>query len=215
MGHAQTFATSGWRRNGSSVTLAPKKRRWFTASGNTRDRKQWRVGNNRDNYMTHSEQERAYRTVHAFVFMRRAVNVMQNILFHIATKVLPHGTIVVICVRCLTIMCNRKRGSRRATPAPLPPRHWLGERREETCMTATVFLSPKLHPQLQPTWFRLVEHIRNKRCRVNVRGKKGMQVQTCLQTVSPPLKSVSTSYAIAACFLTWMTFAGHWELTAS
>lgn len=136
------------------------KRQCLTASGHKRDSKQWCVQNNREINRTHMKPELVYRTVHAFANMHQAANVMSIVPFPRTMKVLPHRTIFIICVRCMTIMRNLQRCLRRAILAPChPPR--LGERREGG-LSAPVFISHRLHPQLWPILFRLVSHMRNK-----------------------------------------------------
>lgn len=125
---------------------------------------------------THMELECAYETVHAFMHMHRAANVISIILLRTRTNEMPHLRIVFICIRCVTVIRNRERGSRRVTPAPSLRR--LGEWRQRNYLKASVFLSHRIRPQLRLTRFCLVGHMRNKRCRVIVGGKKEMPVRT-------------------------------------
>lgn len=93
-----------------------------------------------------------------------------------------------------------------------PCRH--ADHPEGTYLTASIFLSHRIHPQLRLTLFRHIGHMRNKWCRVKMRGRK-MSLQTCWRTVSPSSKPKSKLYVATACLLKIMTFSGKRKLVSS
>lgn len=163
------------------------ERHWFVASSDWKKRRQWRVWNNYLINLPHCEPKCGNGPKQAFSHMHWAAILMPIAPLRTATKVLPHCRIVFICVRCVVIMRNRQKDSRRVTSAPPhPPPIWRTSRGDLPDSIGISVL--RVHLQLWLTRFRLVGHIENKWCQVKVKEQKKMPVLTWRKTVSPPLK---------------------------